>query len=159
MKHSDWQIRIIQLLTIPGMLLAFYLLLFHNGDLIVVCSGGWDDCGAVSGPDARFSSVGPIPVALIGLVGYAAIFLTTWLRDWVPLVDDYQPELLVGLTGLALLFSGWLTGLELFVIHAFCRYCLVSAAIIVVMFVLSVTFLRSANRGDAVETKAGIETG
>ena len=35
---DDWQLRLIQLLAVPGMLLAFYLLLFHNGNLIDACT-------------------------------------------------------------------------------------------------------------------------
>lgn len=145
-----WQVRVIQLLTVPGMLLAFFLLLFHNGNLIDVCSAsGWDDCGQVSGPDAPYSAIGPIPVALIGLIGYAVIFLLTWLPAWIVVLDDYQPELLVGTIGLAVLFTGWLTALEIFVIHAVCRYCVISAIIILVMFVLAISYLRAVNRGDA----------
>jgi uncharacterized membrane protein len=152
MDTRDWQVRLIQLLTLPGMIIAFYLLLFHEGELVIVCSGGWSDCGAVSGPNAPYSSVGPVPVALIGLAGYAGIFLATWLREWLEIVDDYLPELLVGMIGLALLFSAWLTGLELFIIHAFCRYCLVSAGIIIVMFVLAISYLRAENQGGEAAT-------
>lgn len=150
MNTENWQVRLIQLLAIPGLLVAYYLLLFHNGSLIAACSGsGWDDCGLVSGPDAPYSSIGPVPVALIGLLGYGLIFLLTWLKDWLPALEDYLPEILVGVIGLAFLFSLGLTGLELFVIHAFCRYCVVSAVIVTIMFFLSLNYLR--NPGDRKE--------
>ncbi len=150
---EDWQIRVIQLLAVPGLILAFYLLLYHNGDLVNACGpSNWDDCGKVSGPDAPYSSIGPIPVALIGVVGYAIIFLLAWLKDWWSLLDDYTPELMVGLTGFAFLFTVGLTALELLVIHAICRFCVISAAIITVMLVLAISYLRSFNSegaGDA----------
>lgn len=150
MNTENWQVRLIQLLAVPGLLVAYYLLLFHNGSLIAACSGsGWDDCGLVSGPDAPYSSIGPVPVALIGLLGYGLIFLLTWLKDWLPALEDYLPEILVGVIGLAFLFSLGLTGLELFVIHAFCRYCVVSAVIVTIMFFLSLNYLR--NPGDRKE--------
>ena len=142
-----WQARLIQLLAVPGLLVAGYLLLYHNGALVSACKvNGWEDCGLVSGPGARYASIGPIPVALIGFVGYATIFLATWLADWLPLVRRYLPELLLGLTGLAFVFTLGLTALEIFVIHAVCRFCLVSAAIVTVMFVLAIVYLRAANR-------------
>jgi uncharacterized membrane protein len=145
--RQDWPVRVIQLLAVPGLLVAYYLWLFHEGSLIASCTGsGWDDCGIVSGPDAPYSSIGPIPVALIGFTGYAAIFLAIWLKDWVPSLKDNLPELLVGLTGLGFLFSLGLTLLELFVIHAICRYCVVSAVIMTLMFFLAVYHLRVANR-------------
>ena len=144
---SDWQLRLIQLLAVPGIIVAYYLFLFHQEQLIIVCSaGGWDDCGAVSGPDAPYSKIGPIPVALIGMMGYATIFMLVWLQDWVSSIEEYLPEIMVAVTGIALLFSLWLTALELFVIHAFCRYCVVSAVIILVMFGLAVSHLRQVTR-------------
>lgn len=142
----DWSIRLIQLLAVPGMFLAYYLLLYHNGQLFSVCEpNGLEDCGLVSGPGAPYSSIGPIPVALIGLIGYITIFLTIWLKDWVQLIDDYLPEILLGLTGIAFLFTAFLTSLEAFVIHAYCRYCLMSAGVIVIMLILSIIYLRSVN--------------
>jgi uncharacterized membrane protein len=68
------------------------------------------------------------------------------LQDWWALVDDYIPEIMVGLTGLAFLFSLGLTSLELFVIHAICRYCIISAVLVTVMFVLSIAYLRGAGQ-------------
>jgi uncharacterized membrane protein len=59
---------------------------------------------------------------------------------------DYLPELLVGTTGLAFLFSLGLTGLELFVIHAICRYCVVSAVLVTIMFGLAISYLVSLQR-------------
>ncbi|MFN2224345.1 MAG: vitamin K epoxide reductase family protein [Candidatus Promineifilaceae bacterium] len=145
----DWQVRLVQLLAVPGLLIAFYLLLYHNGDLVNVCRpSGWDDCGKVSGPDAPYSAIGPIPVALIGLLGYALIFLVAWLKDWWLLLDDYSPEIMVALTGFAFLFSLGLTGLELFVIGAICRFCVLSALIITIMFALSASYLRAVNRAE-----------
>jgi uncharacterized membrane protein len=144
--RQDWQLRLIQPIAVLGLLVAHYLLLFHNGVLVVACTGsGWDDCGAVSGPTAPYAAVGPVPVALIGLLGYAVLFALTWLKDWPPLRDGYLAELLVGAAGLGFFFTVVLTGLEAFVIHAFCRYCLVSAVLITIIFVLSISFLHSEN--------------
>jgi uncharacterized membrane protein len=140
---ETWPVKLIQILAIPGLLLSYYLLLYHNGDLIAVCSGSaWDDCGKVSGPDAPYSAIGPVPVALIGILGYAAIFLVTWLPTFWPALDDYLSEVLVALTGLGFLFTLFLTGLELFVIRSLCRYCVVSALIMTAMFVLAIVLLR-----------------
>ena len=147
MNTDDWQVRLIQLIAVPGLLLSYYMLLFHNGDLIASCGvSSWEDCGLVSGPDAPYSAVGPIPVALIGLLGYLFIFGIIWLRDWLPAVDDNLPEILVATTGLAFLFSLYLTGLEAFVIDAFCRFCLISAAMATLLFGLAIGYLRQVNR-------------
>lgn len=144
MRHDGWQISVIQLLAVPGLLLSFYLWLYHEDLLIAACgTSGWDDCGAVSGPGAPYASVGPIPVAAIGFAGYAVIFLLAWARDWSAMVEEYLPELMAGLTGIAFLFTAYLTALEVVVIHAVCRYCLVSAGIITIMLALALSYLRA----------------
>ncbi len=140
---KDWPVRIIQILAVPGMMVAYYLYLYHSGSLFTTCTvNDLFDCGQVSGPNSPYSSIGPIPVALIGLIGYAVIFLLVWSRDWINMVADNLPELMMGLVSLAFLFTLGLTALEFFVIHAFCQYCLYSAAIILVMFILSLLHLR-----------------
>ena len=51
-------------------------------------------------------------------------------------------EILVLLTGFGLLFSIWLTYLELFVIHAICQWCVISAILATILFILSWLDLR-----------------
>jgi uncharacterized membrane protein len=147
---DDWQALLVQLLAVPGMLVAYYLLLYHNGVLFTTCtiSDIWD-CGQVSGPGSPYSSIGPVPIALLGLSGYAAIFAAVWLREWIPFIDENLPELLMGLVGLAFLFSLGLTLLEAFVIGAYCQYCIVSAGIVLVMTILTVHYLITSRRAAA----------
>ncbi len=144
LRTEKWQLRLIQLLTIPGILTAYYLWLYHGGTLYSACTtNAIFDCGQVSGPGARFASIGPVPVAMIGLAGYIFIFLLVWLKDWLPVVEENLAELMLGTTGLAFLFTLGLTALEFFVIHAFCQYCLYSAVIVTVMFILAVWYLKT----------------
>jgi uncharacterized membrane protein len=51
-------------------------------------------------------------------------------------------QLLVAMTATGVLVSVWLTYLELFVIHAICMWCVVSAILATVLFALSVMDLR-----------------
>jgi len=149
---ENWQVRLIQLLAVGGMMLAFFLLLFHEGKLISVCStGGWDDCGQVSGPTARYASIGPIPVALMGLIGYIAIFMAAWLEDWIEFVEIYMAEIMISLTGMAFLVSLGLTLLEIFVIHHICRYCVISAVIVTTQLILAIIYLRAVSKANNKE--------
>ena len=50
--------------------------------------------------------------------------------------------LLVAMSGLGVVFAIYLTVLELFVIHAICRWCVASAGIIALVFVASLLDLR-----------------
>ncbi len=144
MRTEHWQARLIQLLTVPGIVTAYYLWLYHQGKVFAACEiNAVFDCGQVSGAGAAYSSIGPIPVALIGLVGYGFIFLLVWLQDWLPVVEDNLPELLIGTVGLAFLFTLYLTALEFFAIGLFCQYCVISAVIVLLMFILAVSYLRT----------------
>lgn len=144
MRTENWQTNLIQLLSVSGILVAFYLYLYHQGQVVVFCPvSGWEDCGRVSGPTAPYSSIGPVPVALIGLIGYAGIFLITWLKNWSEWLEQNLPTILLTLCGFAFLASLALTGLEIFIIHAICRYCVVSAIIATLMFLLSISSWRA----------------
>ena len=148
MRTDHWQARLIQLLTIPGIVTAYYLWLYHQGKVFSACEiNAVFDCGQVSGPTSPYSAIGPIPVALIGFVGYALIFLLVWLQDWLPALEENLPELLIGTVGLAFLFTLYLTGLEFFAIGLFCQYCVISGVIVLTMFILAVSYLRTARTG------------
>jgi uncharacterized membrane protein len=60
-----------------------------------------------------------------------ALELARWPSRWLAL-----------LSGIGTLFAVYLTALELFVIHAICRWCVGSALIITLIFVLSLLDLR-----------------
>ena len=147
MNTENWQIRMIQLLSVVGILIAFYLVLFHNGSLILTCTQGeLFDCGQVSGPYAAFSTFYGIPVAFFGLLGYVAIFMLIWLQDWVPVVRQYVVYLVMAIVSVALLFTAYLSYLEEFVIGKWCQYCLGSAAVVILMFILNIWAVRDHRR-------------
>ncbi len=149
---QQWQPRLIQLLSVIGIVIAFYLKLFHDGVLFLTCEvNGIFDCGKVSGTYGEFSTLFGIPVATIGLLGYIAIFGAIWLQDWLPIVRKYLPLILLGLTGGGFAFTAYLTALEAFVIGAWCQYCLYSAAIITIMLILTISFWLSVRRLKQVE--------
>ena len=58
-------------------------------------------------------------------------------------MDRREPTLgLVAVSGLGVAFTLYLTYLEAFVINAWCRWCLVSAALIAAIFLVSLVGLR-----------------
>ena len=77
-----------------------------------------------------------VAVLAISLAGLASALAD---RLWVS-------QLLVGLTGFGVAFSLWLTSLELFVIHAICQWCVVSAILAIVLFAISWLDLRDVQR-------------
>ena len=133
------------LLALIGVLLASYLALYKLGYIgTLVCGTG--SCETVQ--LSRWATLLKIPVAVWGVGYYLTLLAVTVVGTHDRFADDRRGSLaLVWLTGWGVLFSGWLTWLELFRIHAICKFCVGSASIVVALFALAVMDLREAGRG------------
>jgi uncharacterized membrane protein len=88
-----------------------------------------------------------VPVPLIGLAGYGVLLLVALLGVESPWSRHRAiPLLLAGGATLGLLFSAYLTYLEAFVIHAWCRWCIASAVLAVLIFVFALPEFRRLGR-------------
>jgi uncharacterized membrane protein len=116
-------------LALLGLGVAGYLTSVHYADAAPVCAVG-HGCQTVQ--DSRYAEMGGVPVAVIGLVGYALILGSLLVRG------DNGRMLRVGLTGFGFLFSLYLTYLELVRIEAICQWCVGSAVIMTALFALAV---------------------
>jgi uncharacterized membrane protein len=123
------------LLALVGVLLATYLYLYKIGVIgSMACGAG--SCELVQ--TSRWSRFLGVEVSLIGLLGYASI-LGVSLVGLQPahLKRRWPDNSLLLLSGGGLLFSLYLTYLELVVIDAICRWCVVSAVLIALIFLVS----------------------
>lgn len=106
-----------------GALVSLYLTWVHySGDLALCIGVG--GCEAVQ--TSRFAVVGGIPVALVGLTGFVAMFVLALirLREGAPVWADTA---LFGLSVAGALYVGYLTYIELFVLGAVCPWCVAVA--------------------------------
>ncbi len=117
-----------------GLALAAYLTYVHYDGLKVLClsSGGCETVQA-----SRYAELAGVPVALIGLIGYAAILLS------LAVGGENGALLTLTLVVVGWGFSAYLTYRELFTIDAICQWCVGSAVIMTALLVVSVIrFLR-----------------
>jgi uncharacterized membrane protein len=107
--------------ALAGMALAGYLTWVHYDEAALVCVAG-GGCETVQ--QSSYAELAGIPVALLGLLGYAAIFaFVVW----------DTPNARLGAAALAvvgLAFSVYLIVLQLFVIDAVCVWCLANDVLI-----------------------------
>jgi uncharacterized membrane protein len=123
------------LLALVGAFISLYLTLFKMGVIgELSCTVG--SCNTVQ--LSRWASFLGLPVAAWGLGFYVMMLVLALAGLQERWLDSGGLALtLVVLTGWGVLFSGWLTYLELFVIDAICMWCVISAIIVLVMFVLA----------------------
>ena len=119
------------LLSLVGLLISAYLYLYKIG-LIGALACGSGECETVQA--SVWSRFAGVEVALIGVAGYLVLLIVT---------------------GWGVLFSGYLTYLELFVIHAICRWCVGSALIITSLFALALLARRVSEPAGAPVAEAG----
>ena len=123
-------------LALIGVIVAAYLTLYHYGYIGTLVCNATRGCETVQTSKwARFLGM---PVAAWGLGYYAFVFALTLVGVQDRFAESRELSLvLVLLTGWGALFSAWLTYLEGFAIHAWCQWCLISAAIATLLFVIS----------------------
>ncbi|MFN2566080.1 MAG: vitamin K epoxide reductase family protein [Gemmatimonadaceae bacterium] len=122
------------LVALAGLFVATYLTLYKLG-LIGTLSCSVGSCETVQ--LSRWATLFGLPVAAWGVGYYAVVFALALAGVHGRLVDSRRIALaLVLLTGWGLIFSAWLTYLELFVIDAICQWCVVSAVLAAALFVI-----------------------
>lgn len=136
--------QILALLAVVGICIALYLTLYKFGVIgVLSCSVG--SCEMVN--TSKWSMLFGLPIAAWGLGAYVVLLVlaiiggTESREESVPIA-----QLLVAVAGFSVLFSAWLTYLELFVIHAICIWCLSSAALWVVILGVCLADLRALSR-------------
>ena len=133
----------ITVLALAGWFVALYLWL-HRLGIVGDLRCGTGGCDTVQA--SRYAEFLGAPVALYGVVGYVVLFALGLAGVRAAARARPGPDvLLVVIASLGFAFTLYLTGLELFVIHAWCRWCLGSAAIITAIWVLSLAGLRRAS--------------
>ena len=129
--------------ALAGTAVSAYLTWVHYSGSLALCAGA-GGCETVQA--SRYSTVGDIPVAVIGLVGLGTVAaLAAWrLRPDPP---AWTLTALFGLSLAASLYVAYLSYLELFVIRAICPWCASVALATVLVLVLTVRELRAIDGG------------
>lgn len=123
------------LLSIIGAGIAGYLTYVHFDESVLVCtaSGG---CHTVQQSD--YATIGPIPIALLGLGMFLALIALSLVRmlNWSIMSADTATMISWGMTLSAILYYAYLVYVEIFVLEAICQWCVATTAITVVIFAI-----------------------
>ena len=136
MNRTELLRRVSIVLSVAGLIVAGYLTYLDlSGSTAALCSVG-GGCDTVR--ESRYSQISGIPVATVGVAGYLVILAILLFETISNPLADYGPALVFGSTLIGLLYSLYLTYLEIFVIVAICPYCMSSAVIMTFLFIVSI---------------------
>ncbi|HXN75789.1 MAG TPA: vitamin K epoxide reductase family protein [Gemmatimonadaceae bacterium] len=133
---------IVAALALAGIFISLYLTLYKLGVIgELSCTIG--SCETVN--TSKWSRFLGLPVAAWGLLFYLDVFVIALVGtlsrfEHAPVVS----LVLAAEAAVGVLFSAWLTYLELGVIHAICIWCVTSAVIVTIIFLVSIADLREA---------------
>jgi uncharacterized membrane protein len=148
---------IVAALALAGIFISLYLTLYKLGVIgELTCSIG--SCETVN--TSKWSTFLHLPVAAWGLLFYAEVFVIS-LVGTMPRFENAPifSLVLVVEAAVGVLFSAWLTYLELAVIHAICIWCVASACVVLAILVVSISDLRELRglaASDAAEERTAL---
>lgn len=122
-------------LAILGAADAIYLLVLKYTQLEALCVGNH---GCITVNNSIYSEIYGIPVSVFGIAAYLAITGILLLEPRLELAKENGPLSIFGISLAGVAFSAYLTWLEFYVIHAVCPFCIASAIIITLIFILAI---------------------
>lgn len=129
-------------LAVAGIAIGGYLTAVHFAGKPVFC-GGLSSCETVNSSD--YAELVGVPVALLGLGAYVVLAALALLRGRIAWA--LPAMIFVGATGA--LYSGYLTWVELAVLHAICLWCVTSAVVVTVLTALAIAAYLAAGPAPA----------
>ncbi|HEY0527888.1 MAG TPA: vitamin K epoxide reductase family protein [Gemmatimonadaceae bacterium] len=138
---------IVAALALAGIFISLYLTLYKIGVIgELSCSIG--SCETVN--TSRWATFLGLPVAAWGLIFYVDVFIIALVGTMERFdTSTVIPGILLLESSAGVLFSAWLTYLELAVIHAICIWCVTSAVIVTLIFLVSFSDWREAREVNA----------
>jgi uncharacterized membrane protein len=124
----------IAILTILGAADALYLLYKLTGNSqMCLGNGGCHDVNF-----SPYSVIYGIPVSVFGMSAYLAILCILFLEGRLKIAKENGPLAIFGISLGGVAFTAYLTYLEFYVIHAICPFCVASAFLITLIFILAI---------------------
>jgi uncharacterized membrane protein len=127
-----------------GLLDSLYLTWVEATHSEAFC-GGSGDCATVA--NSPYSEIAGIPIALLGMGAYLLIIALLYLETRGGFWKSYSPLIIFGLSLAGVIYSAYLTFLEIWVIKAICPYCVVSAIVMLLLLVISIVRLVRGGNG------------
>lgn len=132
---DKWLYRASAALVVLGLLVSIYMTIYKLTSNDSMCLGS-GDCHTVNA--SKYSEVNNIPVAVIGIIGYAAILGSLFLETRNRFFKENSTMFIFGMSLTGFLFTVWLIYVELVLIRALCPFCVTSQISMTLIFILAI---------------------
>ncbi|HET7454420.1 MAG TPA: vitamin K epoxide reductase family protein [Solirubrobacterales bacterium] len=131
---SEWSLRrAIAFVAALGVGVATYIAIVEGGGGAPACLAGGTGCETVA--SSSYSHVAGVNIAVFGIVGYVLLLASAFFANDAARLGGFA----VALGGFG--YSVFLTYLEIFKIEAICQWCVGSAFLMTILFLLNATRL------------------
>lgn len=125
--------RIIAFIAVLGIGVATYITIADSGGGAPACLAGGGGCETVA--ESSYSHIAGVNIAIFGIFGYILLLVSAFFANDAARFGGFA----VALGGFG--FSVYLTYLEIFKIEAICQWCVSSAVLMTILFLLNATRL------------------
>lgn len=125
--------RIIAFVATVGIGVATYITIADSGGGHPTCLAGGGGCATVA--ESSYSHIAGVNIAIFGILGYILLLASAFVASDASRFGGFA----VSLGGFG--FSVYLTYLEIFKIEAICQWCVASAVLMTILFLLNATRL------------------
>jgi uncharacterized membrane protein len=146
-----WLRRLIAFVAALGIGVATYITIADSGGGAPACLAGGTGCETVA--NSSYSHIAGINVSVFGIIGYILLLSSAFFANDAARFGGFA----VALGGFG--FSVYLTYLELFEIEAICQWCVASAVLMTILFLLNATRLIGYAGTDGTATMDRTEGG
>jgi uncharacterized membrane protein len=125
--------RAIAFVAAIGIGVATYITIADSGGGSPTCLAGGTGCETVA--NSSYSHIAGVNIAVFGILGYIALLISAFFVNDLARFGGFA----IALGGFG--FSVYLTYLEIFKIEAICQWCVSSAVLMTILFLLNATRL------------------
>ena len=144
----DWIYALMIVLSLAGLGVSLYLMWGYTAPGATLACGGSHGCDTVK--DSIYAKLLGVPLPTLGILSYVSLLILVIGQNQAAVINRgwsaYFALAIFGLSLMGVLYSAYLTYIELFVIYAICRWCVASAIIMVAIFLLAIFNLHNNNQ-------------
>ena len=132
---DKWLYRASVALVVLGLLVSIYMTIYKVTSNNAMCLGS-GDCSTVNA--SGYSEVYGIPVAVFGVLGYAAILMVLYFENRNRFLRQNSTLMIFGMALTGFLFTVWLIYVEVALLKALCPFCVTSQTAMTIIFIIAV---------------------